>query len=54
MHSRLRAIIVTAFGEIWDLATERQLSIRNAAYALAIQRIGEAVEAHGTRDYFRN
>ena len=52
VHSRLQAIMVTAFGEIWDLTTERKLSMRNAAFA--IQRIGEAVEAHGTRDYFGN
>jgi glutamate dehydrogenase (NADP+) len=54
VHSRLQAIMVTAFGEMWDLATEQELSMRNAAYALAIQRIGEAIEAHGTRDYFGN
>ena len=54
VRSRLQAIMVTAFGETWDLAAERKLSMRNAAYALAIQRIGEAVEAHGTRDYFGN
>jgi glutamate dehydrogenase (NADP+) len=54
VHSRLQAIMVLAFGEIFDLATERKLSMRNAAYTLAIQRIGEAVEAHGTRDYFGN
>ncbi len=54
VHARLQAIMVTAFGEIWDLATEQKLSMRNAAYVLAIQRIGEAVEAHGTRDYFGN
>ncbi len=54
VHSRLQAIMVTAFGEIFELATERKLSLRNAAYVLAIQRIGEAVEAHGTRDYFGN
>jgi glutamate dehydrogenase (NADP+) len=54
VHSRLQGIMVTAFGEIWDLATERKLSLRNAAYALAIQRIGEAIESHGTRDYFGN
>lgn len=52
VHARLQAIMVTAFGEIWELASERQISVRNAAYALAIQRIGEAIEAHGTRDYF--
>ncbi len=54
VHSRLQAIMVAAFGEIFDLAGERKLSMRNAAYVLAIQRIGEAVEAHGTRDYFGN
>jgi glutamate dehydrogenase (NADP+) len=41
-----------AFNEVWDLAEKRDLSLRSAAYAVAIQRIGEAVEAHGTRDYF--
>jgi glutamate dehydrogenase (NADP+) len=54
VHSRLQSTMVTAFGEISDLAAERELSMRNAAYVIAIQRIGEAVEAHGTRDYFGN
>ena len=54
VHTRLQEIITTAFDEIWNLSSERNISMRNAAYALAIQRIGEAVEAHGTRDYFGN
>lgn len=52
IHSRLRSTMETAFGEIWTFATEQQVSLRNATYALAIRRIGEAIEAHGTRDYF--
>ena len=52
VRTRLQKIMVKAFGETWDLAQERDLSLRSAAYAVAIQRIGEAVEAHGTRDYF--
>jgi glutamate dehydrogenase (NADP+) len=52
VHSRLQTIMSEAFNEVWDLAEKRDLSLRSAAYAVAIQRIGEAVEAHGTRDYF--
>jgi len=52
VHARLQDIMVDAFNEVWDLAQARNLSMRSAAYAVAIERIGEAVEAHGTRDYF--
>jgi len=52
VHSRLQATMSEAFNEVWDLADKRELNLRGAAYALAFQRIGEAVEAHGTRDYF--
>jgi len=54
VHTRLQDIMVDAFNEVWDLAQARNLSMRSAAYAVAIERIGEAVEAHGTRDYFSN
>lgn len=54
VHDRLEKIIVGAFDTVWNLSQERKLSMRNAAYAVAIGRIGEAVEAHGTRDYFNN
>jgi len=52
VHTRLTAIMTNAFNDIWDLAEERGLTLRSAAYAGAIRRIGEALEAHGTRDYF--
>jgi glutamate dehydrogenase (NADP+) len=52
VHDRLEKIMVAAFDTVWDLAQEQNLSLRNAAYAVAIRRIGEAVDAHGTRDYF--
>ena len=54
IHERLEKIIVDAFNAVWNLSQEREFSLRNAAYAVAIERIGEAVEAHGTRDYFNN
>jgi len=52
VHSRLEEIMTEAFNRVWDLAEVRAFSLRSAAYAVAIRRIGEAVEAHGTRDYF--
>lgn len=54
VHARLQSIMIEAFNEVWNLAKKRNLSLRSAAYAVAIGRIGEAVEAHGTRDYFSN
>ena len=54
VHARLQAVISEAFNEIWDLAKVLKISLRSAAYVVAIRRIGEAVEAHGTRAYFRN
>lgn len=54
VHSRLEKIMVDAFDAVWNLSKEQNLSMRNAAYAVAIGRIGEAVDAHGTRDYFNN
>ena len=52
-----RLSMETAFADMWTLSIEQKLSLRNAAYAMAIRRIGEAVEAveaHGTREYFGN
>ncbi|HNP63180.1 MAG TPA: Glu/Leu/Phe/Val dehydrogenase [Woeseiaceae bacterium] len=53
VHERLGDVMTSAFSEVWDLAGEKGLSVRNAAYATALQRIGEAIDAQGTRDYFR-
>jgi glutamate dehydrogenase (NADP+) len=37
---------------VWELAEEREVSLRVAAYALALQRIGAAVDALGNRGDF--
>ena len=54
VQARLQTIMVKSFNDVWDLAQGRGLSMRAAAYAVAFERIGEAIEAHGTRDYFSN
>jgi len=54
VHQRLGDIMSKSFNEVWDLAQNEKRSMRNAAYTLAFRRIGEAVNAHGTRDYFNS
>jgi glutamate dehydrogenase (NADP+) len=53
VRSRLAEVMRRAFGEVWEVADAEGRSLRSAAYALAFRRIGEAVGAHGTREYFQ-
>jgi glutamate dehydrogenase (NADP+) len=53
VRSRLEEVMTRAFQEIWELATTEDVSVRSAAYTLALRRIAEAVEAQGTQEYFR-
>jgi glutamate dehydrogenase (NAD(P)+) len=43
----VRSRLETAFAEVWDLARDRRLSLRRAAYVLAVQRTAEAVRLGG-------
>lgn len=40
------------FNNVYDLMQEREIDMRTAAYVLAMNRIGQAVEALGTSRYF--
>ena len=50
---RLRERMVTESEAVWELAEERGLSLRVAAYVPHLTRIGEAVDAKGSVDVFR-
>lgn len=52
VHQRLEKRMKVQFNKVWELSEEHQTTLRTAAYTLALQRIGEAVEALGTRHYF--
>ena len=52
VHDRLRQTMVRESAKVLDIAEERGIGLRTAAYALALSRIGEAIEAQGTRAYF--
>jgi len=54
VHSKLHAIMSREFGAVYSLMMDKQIDMRTAAYAHALRRIGEAVEAQGTQQYFAN
>ena len=54
VHQKLQAIMAREFETIYDLAREIETDLRTAAYVHAIKRIGETMEAKGTRSYFSN
>ena len=53
VRERLEEVMVKAFDNVWEHAQQHGRPLRNAAYVLAIQRIGEAIQSHGTQEYFR-
>ncbi|MEM9163300.1 MAG: glutamate dehydrogenase, partial [Cyanobacteria bacterium P01_F01_bin.4] len=38
--------------KIWAIAQEKAVSLRTAAYIHALERLSEALNARGTRDYY--
>ena len=52
IHDRLRTIMEREGRSIWDLSREKGTSVRTAAYVHALGRLAEAIEAHGTQNFF--
>lgn len=52
VHERLRTIMVREGRAIWEIAQERRVSWRTAAYIHALARLAAAIEAHGTQSFF--
>jgi glutamate dehydrogenase (NADP+) len=52
VRDRLRARMVTEADRLWDVAQTKGISLRVAAYAQALERIGSAVDATGHKDDF--
>jgi glutamate dehydrogenase (NAD(P)+) len=47
INARLRETIVQSFQQVWDIAQERKLPMRTAAYVLAIGRVAKATLLRG-------
>jgi glutamate dehydrogenase (NADP+) len=54
VHHRLRQKMVEETHHIWSISQDLDISMRTAAYVHALNRLGEARTAKGTRDYYVN
>ncbi|HAX89595.1 MAG TPA: glutamate dehydrogenase [Cyanobacteria bacterium UBA11370] len=54
VNQRLRQKMVEESKQIWSISQELAISLRTAAYVHALNRLGEALSAKGTRDYYIN
>jgi glutamate dehydrogenase (NADP+) len=52
VHSRLHEIMAREFTAVLTRAEKAKIDMRTAAYAQALDRIGEAVNAQGTAAFF--
>jgi len=54
IHRRLEQIMQREFRNVFKLSHDHEVDMRTAAYIHALNRIGEAVEAQGTRHYYNS
>jgi glutamate dehydrogenase (NADP+) len=52
VFGQLKQRMVKATESIWQVAQKQGVSLRTAGYVLALERIGDAISAKGTRDYY--
>jgi glutamate dehydrogenase (NADP+) len=53
VHQRLNDFMKPSTDLTWDYHKEKEVDMRTASYVLALERIGESLNARGTRAYFR-
>jgi len=53
VHKKLKDILVPQFHSIFELASEKSMTMRTAAFVLAVKRIVSAIESKGTEDQYR-
>jgi glutamate dehydrogenase (NADP+) len=52
IHARLQKMMEREGRAVWDIAQDRKVSVRSAAYIHALGRLATAIEAHGTQSFF--
>ena len=52
IRSRLHTMLNDAFEQIWDTHLTDKVTLRSAAYSVAMRRIAKAISAHGTKAFF--
>jgi glutamate dehydrogenase (NADP+) len=53
VNQRLQSKMIGETEAIWAIAQAHDTSMRTAAYIHALQRLGETIDAKGTRDYYQ-
>ncbi|MDX1776840.1 MAG: glutamate dehydrogenase, partial [Desulfobulbales bacterium] len=54
VNDRLQKKVIREANAIFDLAAEKKISLRTAAYLLGVKRIAGAISEKGTREYFQS
>ena len=54
VNQKLQQKMVEETEHIWKIAQDLSISMRTAAYIHALNRLGEAINSKGTRDYYLN
>ena len=54
VNQNLKRKMVEETEQIWAIAQDLSISMRTAAYVHALNRLGDAISAQGTRDYYLN
>ncbi|HIK16150.1 MAG TPA: Glu/Leu/Phe/Val dehydrogenase [Leptolyngbyaceae cyanobacterium M33_DOE_097] len=54
IHHRLKPRMVEEAANIWAIAQDLSIDLRTAGYVHALSRLGDAISAKGTRDYYVN
>ncbi|MEP4559392.1 MAG: glutamate dehydrogenase, partial [Nitratireductor sp.] len=52
IHDKLRVIMEREGRAVWDVSRAKDVTMRTAAYVHALGRLAEAIEAHGTQNFF--
>lgn len=52
IHARLKTMMEAEGEAIWNVSRQKNISMRTAAYVHALERLAEAIEAHGTQSFF--
>ncbi|MCC9604958.1 Glu/Leu/Phe/Val dehydrogenase [Blastopirellula sp. JC732] len=52
VHQRLHETMSREFNVVFNLANQKEIDMRTAAYVVALNRIGEAIASQGTAQYF--
>ncbi|MBE9174926.1 NADP-specific glutamate dehydrogenase, partial [Synechocystis salina LEGE 06155] len=54
VNDRLKEKMVEEAEHVWHIAQDLEVSVRTAAYIHALNRLSEAMDAKGTRDYYQD